>query len=95
MKHLKKYNESSEESQYDKELQFFDDQMKSKEIKDNMTMQDKISSSYQAFLFGCYLSNPNDFKIDERGNLVDEGGIFTSDFNKWWEEGGKVPKQFQ
>lgn len=64
-------------------------------IKDNMTMQDKIASSYQAFLFGCYLSNPNDFKIDERGNLVDEGGIFTSDFNKWWEEGGKVPKQFQ
>jgi hypothetical protein len=23
------------------------------------------------------------------------GNIFTSDFNKWWEEGGKVPKQFQ
>ena len=93
MKHLKKYNESSEESQYDKE--FFEDQMKSKEIKDNMTMQDKIASSYQAFLFGCYLSNPNDFKIDESGNLVDEGDIFTSDFNKWWEEGGKIPKQFQ
>ena len=93
MKHLKKYNESSEESQYDKE--FFEDQMKSKEIKDNMTTQDKIASSYQAFLFGCYLSNPNDFKIDESGNLVDEGDIFTSDFNKWWEEGGKVPKQFQ
>ena len=94
MKHLKKYNESSEESQYDKELQFFDDQMKSKEIKDNMTMQDKISS-YQAFLFGCFLSNPNDFEIDDEGNLVDMGNIFTSDFNKWWEEGGKVPKQYQ
>jgi hypothetical protein len=87
MKHLRKYNESEEESQYGL--------MKSKEIKDNMAMQDKIVSSYQAFLFGCFLSNPNDFKIDDKGNLVDEGGIFTSDFNKWWEEGGKVPKQFQ
>ena len=64
-------------------------------INDNMTMQDKMASSYQAFLFGCYLSNPNDFIIDERGNLVDERGIFTSDFNKWCEEGRKVPKQYR
>ena len=69
MKHLKKYNESSEDN--------------------------KISSSYQAFLFGCFLSNPNDFEIDEEGNLVDIGNIFTSDFNKWYEEGGKVPKQYK
>lgn len=75
----------------------------SKEMREQMNNFNKLlkenienkTSTYQAFLFGCYLSNPNDFKIDESGNLVDEGGIFTSDFNKWWEEGGKVPKQFQ
>ena len=78
-----------------------DETLRDEEAMGNVTQtnesseDNKISSSYQAFLFGCFLSNPNDFKIDERGNLVDEGNIFTSDFNKWWEEGGKVPNQYQ
>ena len=60
---------------------------------DNLTEQDKIS--YQAFLFGCYLSNPNDFKIDDEGHLIDKRNIFISDFNDWLREGGKVPNQYQ
>ena len=78
-----------------------DETLRDEESMGNVTQtnesseDNKISSSYQAFLFGCFLSNPNDFKIDDEGNLVDEGNIFTSDFNKWWEEGGKVPKQYQ
>ena len=52
----------------------------------------EIPSTYQAFLFGCYLSYPNDFKINDEGYLVDERNIFTSDFSDWLREGGKVPK---
>ena len=58
-------------------------------------MEEKKLLAYQAFLFSCYLSNPNDFILDDKDNLVDINNIFTSDFNKWWEEGKKVPKQFQ
>ena len=47
---------------------------------------------YQAFLFGCYLSYPNDFIIDDEGHLIDKRNIFISDFNDWLREGSKVPK---
>jgi len=54
--------------------------------------ENETPSIYQAFLFGCYLSYPNDFKINDEGHLVDERNLFTSDFNDWLRKGGKVSK---